>query len=434
MKNTAILALCAALVAGAFSAVAAEPLVVACVGDSITYGHGASDRGKTSYPAQLQAMLGDGWDVRNFGHNARTALDEGKEWNGQGGMGYRKSPEFAKAKDCKPDVVLFMLGTNDSKPVNWGEDGADVKRDYAKLVDDFLALDSAPVVVVGVSPFVKKDSFSIREKIVGGELAPWQRAFAAERGLPLVDAYEATKAAAETSYVGDGVHPNDAGYGVIAASFAVKLWDLEPSLAERRLATAARIALPAPKRSAMPLGDALAARATHREFSSEPLSDQELSDLLWAANGYNRPAEKKRTAPTAINRQEIDLYVCRADGAYRWDAAENALVQVCTNDLRGLTGRPGPSNFALAAPIALVYVVDFARQGMQERPQDAFKYASVDCGFVGQNVYLHCAAAGLNTVFLGSLRPGEISEALHLPVTSLPLFAQTVGRPAEPKK
>ena len=71
---------------------------------------------------------------------------------------------------------------------------------------------------------------------------------------------------------------------------------------------------------------------------------------------------------------------------------------------------------------------------MQARPQDAFKYASVDCGFVGQNVYLHCAAAGLNTVFLGSLRPGEISEALHLPVTSLPLFAQTVGRPAEPKK
>ena len=430
MKNTLLLSLCAAL-AGAAPALAAEPIVVACVGDSITYGHGASNRGEKSYPAQLQALLGEGWDVRNFGHNARTALDEGKEWNGQGGMGYRKSPEFAKAKDAKPDVVLFMLGTNDSKPVNWDGKAADVKRDYAKLVDDFLALDSAPVVVVGVSPFVKKDSFSIREKIVGGELAPWQRAFAAERGLPIVDAYEATKAAADTSYIGDGVHPNDAGYGVIAAAFAVKLLELETSLAERRFADAARIALPAPKRTAMPLGEALAARSTHREFSSTPLSDQELSDLLWAANGYNRPEEKKRTAPTAINRQEIDLYVCRADGAYRWDAAENALVQVCTNDLRGLTGRPGPSNFALTAPIALVYVIDFARQGMQERPQDAFKYASVDCGFVGQNVYLHCAAAGLNTVFLGSLRPGEISEALHLPVTSIPLFAQTVGKPAK---
>jgi len=225
-----ILTLLSALVSATASfappALSAEPLVVACVGDSITYGHGASNRGEKSYPAQLQALLGDGWTVLNFGHNARTALDEGKEWNGQGGMGYRKSPEFAKAKDCKPDVVLFMLGTNDSKPVNWGEDGAGVKRDYAKLVDDFLALDPAPVVVIGVSPFVKKDSFSIREKIVGGELAPWQRAFAAERGLPLVDAYEATKAAAETSYIGDGVHPNDAGYGVIAAAFAEKLRDL----------------------------------------------------------------------------------------------------------------------------------------------------------------------------------------------------------------
>ena len=129
-----------------------------------------------------------------------------------------------------------------------------------------------------------------------------------------------------------------------------------------------------------------------------------------------------------MNRQEIDLYVLRADGAYRYDAAGNALVRVCTDDLRGLTGRPGPSNFALAAPVALVYVIDLERQGMKGRGTDSLKYASVDCGFVGQNVYLHCAAAGLHTVFLGSLRPGEISEALHLPVTSLPLFAQTVGK------
>lgn len=197
-------------------------------------------------------------------------------------------------------------------------------------------------------------------------------------------------------------------------------------------AVAADIRLPEPSRAAMPLGQALEARATHREFSSAPLSDQELSDLLWTANGYNRPAERKRTAPTAINRQEIDLYVCRADGAYLWDAAENTLRQVCADDLRGLTGRmnAGAGNFALAAPVALVYVIDFARQGMQERPQDAFKYASVDCGFIGQNIYLHCAAAGLNTVFLGSLKPEEISKALGLPKTSVPLFAQTVGKAA----
>ncbi len=431
MKKNHIFPLCAALAAGAaLAADPADPLVVACVGDSITYGHGASARGKTSYPAQLQELLGDGWQVLNFGHNARTALDEGKEWNGQGGMGYRKSPEFEKAMRSKPDVVLFMLGTNDSKPVNWDADGgAGVKRDYAKLVDDFLEREPAPVVVVGVSPFVKKDSFSIREKIVGGELAPWQRAFSAERGLPHVDAYEATKAAAETSYIGDGVHPNDAGYGVIAAAFAAKLRELEPALRKSHAAAwPATIALPEPKRAAMPLGEALAKRATHREFSPEPLSGQELSDLLWAANGYNRPEERKRTAPTAINRQEVDLYVLRADGAFLYDAAQNALVRVSKDDLRGLTGRPGPNNFALAAPVALVYVVDFERQGMQSRPADALKYAHVDCGFVGQNVYLHCAAADLNTVFLGSLQPTEIAKALGLPETRVPLFAQTVGK------
>lgn len=189
--------------------------------------------------------------------------------------------------------------------------------------------------------------------------------------------------------------------------------------------------LPEPTRAAMPLGEALAARATHRDFSPEPLTDQELSDLLWAANGFNRPDAKKRTAPTAMNRQEIDLYVCRADGAYLWDAAANALQKVCDADLRGFTGnmRAGGANFALAAPIALVYVIDYERQNMQGRPQDAFKYASVDCGFVGQNIYLHCAATGLHTVFLGMLNPAEIAKALSLPPTRVPLFAQTVGKP-----
>ena len=193
-------------------------------------------------------------------------------------------------------------------------------------------------------------------------------------------------------------------------------------------AGAADVSLPEPARDAMPLGEALGARATHREFSSAALTDQELSDLLWAANGYNRPNMRKRTAPTAINRQEIDLYVCRPDGAYLWDSDANVLRQVSTNDLRGLTGRPGPNNFALAADVALVYVVDYQRQRMQDRPQDAFKYASVDCGFIGQNVYLHAAAAGLHTVFLGSLDPAKLSEALGLPAHRVPLFAQTVGK------
>ena len=195
-------------------------------------------------------------------------------------------------------------------------------------------------------------------------------------------------------------------------------------------AVAGDIKLPEPSRTGgKPLGDALAARRTTREFSTAPLTDQELSDLLWAANGFNRPDQKKRTAPTAMNRQEIDLYVCRADGAYLWDADANVLKKVTDKDLRGFTGRMdrGDQNFALVAPVAIVYVIDYERQGMQARPQDAFKYASVDCGFIGQNIYLHAASTGLGTVFLGMIKPQELSAALGLPEKRVPLFAQTVG-------
>lgn len=194
-------------------------------------------------------------------------------------------------------------------------------------------------------------------------------------------------------------------------------------------AHAQTISLPPPNRASMPLGEALLARKTIRDFSSSSLSDQELSDLLWAANGFNRPG--KRTAPTAINRQEIDLYICREDGAYRWESSNNTLVLASSKDLRGLTGRmrDGSSNFALAAPVAIVYVIDYERQGLQSRPRDAAKYSCVDCGFIGQNIYLHCAATGLGTVFLGSLNPDEIAKALQLPPHQVPLFAQTVGKP-----
>lgn len=197
---------------------------------------------------------------------------------------------------------------------------------------------------------------------------------------------------------------------------------------------AADIALPAPKTNGgMPLADALAARRTIRSFDTAPLTDQELSDLLWAASGINRPEEKKRTAPTAINRQEIDIYVLRADGAYLWDFASNTLKKAADADLRGFTGMmaAGDGNFALQAPVTLLFVVDYERQRMQNRERDAFKYACVDVGFIGQNIYLHCAANGLGTVFLGSISPAKLSEALKLPETSVPLFAQTVGKPAK---
>lgn len=226
MKNLTLLL---TLLTVAFSSLAAENCarkrVVACVGDSITYGHGASNRKVTSYPAKLQSLLGNDWVVTNLGHNARTAINEGMEWNKAKGMGYCKSPRYKQSLECRPDYVIFMLGTNDSKGVNWDEEV--FRRDYTALVDSYLALDPKPVVIIGISPFVKKDSFSIREKIVGGSIAPWQREFAAKRSLPAVDAYSVMKENAAKGYLGDGVHPNDTGYAALAEAFAAKIKSLE---------------------------------------------------------------------------------------------------------------------------------------------------------------------------------------------------------------
>lgn len=204
-----------------------RPITVVCVGDSITFGYGASDRNTTSYPARLQSLLGDGWNIVNCGHNSRTALDDGREWNGQGGLGYRSSLEFARALALKPDVVIFMLGTNDSKNVNWDGREADVKRDYKRLVADFLALEPRPTVIIGLSPYVKKDSFSIRRSVVEEQIVPFQRALAKELGLDCVDIHAVTKKEAQISFIADGIHPNDAGYTLIAEAFAAKLRELE---------------------------------------------------------------------------------------------------------------------------------------------------------------------------------------------------------------
>ena len=111
-----------------------------------------------------------------------------------------------------------------------------------------------------------------------------------------------------------------------------------------------------------------------------------------------------------------ESFFCRADGAYLWDSEANVLKQVTDKDLRGFTGRMGnPENFALVAPVALVYVIDYARQGMQQRPQDAFKYASVDCGFIGQNAMLnYCVLDKHVTVRGGKTLSGADSFPVYI--------------------
>jgi len=117
--------------------------------------------------------------------------------------------------------------------------------------------------------------------------------------------------------------------------------------------------LPAPQTTGgMPLMQALKARHSTREFSSRKLPLQELSNLLWAAFGVNRPASGKRTAPSAMNWQETDIYVATADGLYVYDAGGNKLDPVLAEDVRAATGT---QSYVGEAPVNLVYVADLAK-------------------------------------------------------------------------
>jgi SagB-type dehydrogenase family enzyme len=205
---------------------------------------------------------------------------------------------------------------------------------------------------------------------------------------------------------------------------------LAASLAAPLAAEAAKsIPLPAPQMTGgKPLMEALLARSTSREFSSEALPPQELSNLLWAAVGINRPESGKRTAPTAMNKQEIDVYVALADGLYLYDAKANALTLVVPQDLREATGK---QPFVKEAPVNLVYVADYARMGNGPKEMKDF-YSATDTGYISQNVYLYCASAGLSTVVRGMVDRDALSKAMNLGLDQHVILAQTVGYP--PKK
>ena len=183
--------------------------------------------------------------------------------------------------------------------------------------------------------------------------------------------------------------------------------------------------LPRPKLdSAATLVSALKARRSAREFSPTPLPLQALSDLLWAADGANRD-DGRRTAPSAKNWQEIDVYAVLRGGAYLYDAKAHALRGVVVGDLRAATG---VQDFVAAAPLNLVYVADLSRMSGAS-PGDRDLYAAADAAFVSQNVYLWCAATGLSTVVRGSVDRPALAKALGLRPDQRILLAQTVGMP-----
>lgn len=186
------------------------------------------------------------------------------------------------------------------------------------------------------------------------------------------------------------------------------------------------ISLPAPRmEGGKPLMQTLKERQTSRSFSTKKLPVQVLSDLLWAAAGINRPDSGKRTAPSARNWQEVQVYAIMEDGAYLYDAKANILKMVAKGDLRKLTGS---QDFVASAPLNLVFVADTTRM-KGSSAEDQALYMGADTGFISQNVYLFCASEGLATVVRGMVNRKPLAKALNFPENIKIILAQTVGYP-----
>ena len=182
--------------------------------------------------------------------------------------------------------------------------------------------------------------------------------------------------------------------------------------------------LPEPNmKGGMPLMEALSLRQTGREFSDRQLPAQVLSDLLWAAFGVNRPESGKRTAPSAMNLQEIDIYVALAEGFYRFRPEEHNLEMISGDDIRAMTGG---QDFVAGAPVNLVFVADYTRMTRGSEADKDF-YSATDTGFISQNVYLFCASEGLTTVVRGWVDREALAKAMGLGQDQKIILAQTVG-------
>jgi SagB-type dehydrogenase family enzyme len=189
------------------------------------------------------------------------------------------------------------------------------------------------------------------------------------------------------------------------------------------------VALPAPQtEGGKPLMQVLKERKTQREFATKELPPQVLSNLLWAAFGINRPESGRRTAPSASNRQEIDIYVATAHGLYVYDARQHALQTIIAEDVRMATST---QDFVRDAPLELVFVADFARMGSGST-ENKILYSAADTGFISQNVYLYCASEGLATVVRASVDRQVLSALLKLRPEQRIILAQTVGYPKGP--
>ncbi len=190
-----------------FNAGQAHPIRIACVGDSITAGSGVLDKDHDSYPAQLSAMLGDAWEVKNFGANDTSVLKSGKK-------PYMKKRAFKLAYRFKPDVIIISLGTNDARQENWAHK-TDFVKDYIDLIRTFQQMSSHPKIFICYPPPALPNEYGINDAVIKNEVLPLITEVVKQTGLTSIDLYAAMGHTPELFF--DDIHPNKQGYALIAA-------------------------------------------------------------------------------------------------------------------------------------------------------------------------------------------------------------------------
>lgn len=184
--------------------------------------------------------------------------------------------------------------------------------------------------------------------------------------------------------------------------------------------------LPAPiKTGGLPVMEALNKRQSTDNFKDQDLGLQELSNLLWAANGINRENGKK-TAPSALNTQDVDIYVALAEGVYKYDAMNQELIFVASDDCRELAQSPKNSTLP---PCMLYLVIDTSKYPASIPAERAADMGRIDTGIVSQNISLFCAATELGTRPRASMKQDELREILKLTDKQILALNHPIGYP-----
>jgi hypothetical protein len=219
------------------------------------------------------------------------------------------------------------------------------------------------------------------------------------------------------------LHQHDRGLIMFSFHSGRLEGDIMAQALARQLPRLEPIILPAPRTAGgRPFLEVLATRHTTREFAARKIDLQTLSDVLWAAFGINR-SDGRRTAPSARNWQEIDIYVALPEGLYLFDSKTCRLDVIHGEDIRADTGM---QDFVGSLPLSLIYVADFARVEAEDSREHRF-YSAVDAGFIAQNVYLFCASEGLATVVRGLIDRKSLVQKMSLRSDQRIIVAQTIG-------